>query len=242
VTRRAQFLVRSTARRAPLPQRHLPDGSYLAAIGYGSLPQLLPVRVIEAMITITLADGTTRTSQWRLLTSLLDHARYPAAGLITLYHERWQAETTYYSIKATLLDGRVLRSRSLDGIDQETWALLACYQALIRAAADTAFTQPGLDMDRISFTVLAQAAGDLITTAAGILPDGPPDLAGAIGRAALAALLPARRRPRIKARTIRNPTSKYSPNTGQQPATTQPYTFTAQITYLTQGLAPRPRR
>ena len=117
-------------RRPPLPHplRHLPDGSYLARIGYGVLPALLAVRVIDAAVTITLADGTTRTQQWRLLTGLPD----PAAELIALYHERWQAETTYYSIKATILDGRVLRSRSLPGTDQETWALLTVYQALIR--------------------------------------------------------------------------------------------------------------
>ena len=106
----AQFLVRSAASRCPTPLRHLPDGSYLARLGYGVLPALIQVRVIEAEITITLADGTTRTEQWRLITSLLDPARHPAAELVALYHERWQAETTYYSIKATMLDGRVLRS------------------------------------------------------------------------------------------------------------------------------------
>ena len=240
--RAAQFLVRSGARRCPLPQQYLPDGSYLARIGYGVLGELLTVRVIEAAITVILEDGTTTVSQWRLLTSLTDWHRYPAAELVALYHERWEIETTYYSIKETILDGRVLRSRSLPGIDQEVWALLAAYQALIRAAADTIVTRPGLDMDRISFTVLLQAAGTLIGTAAGILPDGPIDLAGAIGRAALAALLPARRRARFKARSVKSSTSKYGPNAGQHPATSQNYTFHAEITYFTEGVAPRPRR
>jgi hypothetical protein len=98
----------------------------------------------------------------------------PAAELIALYHERWQAETTYYSIKATILDGRVLRSRTLTGLDQETSALLAAYQALIRAAADTAATRPGLDTDRISFTIVLQTATRLVTTATGILPHARP--------------------------------------------------------------------
>jgi hypothetical protein len=238
----AQFLVRSTALRCPTRCQQLPDGSYLARIGYGVLPTLLPVRVIEATVTITLADGTTGTEPWRLLTSLTDHTRYPAGELVTLYHERWQAETTYYSIKATLLDGRVLRSRSMAGIDQEVYALLATYQALIRAAADTAATRPGLDMDRISFTILLQTAGDLVTTASNILPAGPADLAGAIGRAALRDLLPAWRRPRIKARTRKNPTSKYGPNASQHPATAQAYTFHARITFFAEGLAPRAQR
>jgi hypothetical protein len=141
-----------------------------------------------------------------------------------------------------MLDGRVLRSRSLPGIDQEIYALLTAYQALIRAAADTAATRPGLDMDRISFTILLQTAGDLVTTAASILPAGPPDLAGAIGRAALRDLLPARRRPRIRQRTRKNPTSKYRHGNTQHPPAARTYTFRAQIIYFEEGLAPRARR
>jgi hypothetical protein len=238
---RAHFLVRSSARRCPTPQRHLPDGSYLALLGYGVLSTLLQVRIIEAAVTITLADGTIRHEQWRLITSLLDHARYPAHELVALYHERWQVETTYFSIKATMLDGRVLRSRSQQGIDQEVYALLTAYQALIRIAADTT-TRPGLDMDRISFTILLQTAGDLVTTASNILLTGPVELIGAIGRAVLRDLLPAWRRPRVKARTRKNPTSKYGPNAGQHPATAQTYTFHAQVIFLEEGLAPRSQR
>lgn len=141
-----------------------------------------------------------------------------------------------------MLDGRVLRSRSLTGIDQEVYALLVTYQALIRAAADTATTRPGLDMDRISFTILLQTAGDLLITASNILPAGPVDLIGAIGHAALRDLLPAWRRPRVKARTRKNPTSKYAPNTGAHPTTAQTYTFHAQVTYIEKGLAPRAQR
>ena len=238
----AQFLVRSSARRCPTIQRHLPDGSYLARIGYGVLPALLPVRVIEAQITVTLADGTVRYEQWRLITSLLDHCRYPARELVDLYHERWQAETTYFSIKATMLDGRVLRSRSVPGIEQEVYALLATYQALIHAAGDATYTQSRLDMDRISLTILIEAAADTVTTASSILPDGPADLLGLIGRAALANLLPAWRRTRVKARSRKNPTSKYGPNAGQHPATAQAYSFHADVTVFEKGLASRPGR
>ncbi|MFF3876697.1 IS4 family transposase [Streptomyces sp. NPDC001978] len=239
----AQFLVRSSARRVPTPARHLADGSYLARIGYGVLPALLTVRVIEADVTLTLADGTVRQEQWRLLTSLLDATRYPATELIALYHERWQAETTYFSIKATMLDGRVLRSRSLSGLDQEVYALLATYQALIRAAADTACTRPGLDMDRISFTVLLATAADTVISTTGVLPPaGSAELVGTIGRAVLDALHPARHRHRVKARTRKNPTSKYGPNAGQQPTTSQNYTIHTAITFFEHGLANRSRK
>ncbi|MFG1914524.1 hypothetical protein, partial [Micromonospora sp. NPDC048898] len=119
---------------------------------------------------------------------------------------------------------------------------LTTYQALIRAAGDATCTQPGLDMDRISFTILIEAAINTITTASGVLPNGPTDLLGTIGSAALAALLPARRRPRVKARSRKNPTSKYGPNASQHPVTPQTYTFHATITTFDKGLASRPQR
>jgi hypothetical protein len=104
---------------------------------------------------------------------------------------------------------------------REVYALLTVYQALIRIAGDTATARPGPNMDRISFTVLLQTTGDLVTTANGILPTGPITLIGAIGRAALRGLLPAWRRPRVKARTRKNPTSKYGPDDiPQQPSPT----------------------
>jgi hypothetical protein len=127
-------------------------------------------------------------------------------------------------------------------LDQEVYALLTTYQALIHAAADTAACPPGLDMDRISFTVLLQTAADQVTTADNILPTTSTNLPGAIGRAPLDALLPAWRRPRIKARTRKNPTSKYGPNAGQHPQNIQTYTVQAHITFFENGLAPRRHR
>ncbi|WP_331719102.1 IS4 family transposase (plasmid) [Streptomyces sp. NBC_00289] len=219
----ARFLVRSGARRVPTPAEHLGDGSYISRIGYGVLRVLLPVRVIEATLAVTLADGTVRTEQWRLITNLLDPVRFPAAELVELYHRRWQAETTYFSIKATMLDGRVLRSRSIDGLDQEVYALLTAYQALIRAGDDALTGRPEVPMERISLTVLLTAATDTVTAGQGIFPSTLIDLVGAIGHAALSDLLPAHRRQRVKARTRKNPTSKYGPNAGQRP---QPHQFT----------------
>lgn len=96
-------------------------------------------------------------------------------------------------------------------------------------------------MDRISFTVLLQAAADQVTTASNILTISTDPL-GAIGRAALDALLPTWRRSRIKARSRKNPTSKYGPNAGQHPQTTQTYTVQAHITFFESGLAPRRHR
>jgi hypothetical protein len=234
----AAFLVRSSARRCPTISTRLRDGSYLARLGGGKLL----VRVIEAWITVTLADGTVRREQWRLITSLTDPVAYPARELVDLYHQRWQIETTYFSIKATMLDGRVLRSARPDDIDQEVYALLTAYQALIRIAADAAGCHPGLDMDRISFTVLLEAARDQVTTAAGVTAD-EPGLVGAIGRAVLGNLLPARRRRRVKARTRKNAVSKYAANIvrAPHPATAQAYTVTFDVMVMEEGLTSRSR-
>jgi hypothetical protein len=87
------------------------------------------------------------------------------------------------------------------------------------------------------------AARDQVTKGAGILPPpGPGDLAGTIGRTALDVLLPVRDLPRVKARSRKNPTSKYGPNAGQHPKTTQTYAIHTEITFFEAGLANRPRR
>src|SRR5262249_18275815 len=234
----AQFLVRSSARRCPTPLAHLPDGSYLARLGYSVLPALMTGRVIPAAGTIALTDATASREQWRLITSLLDPARHPARELVALYHERWQAETTYYSIKATILDGRVLRSRTVTGIDQETYALLTVYQALIRAAADTVTASPGLDMDRISFTILLQTAADLVTTASGILPAAPAGLAGGIGRAALRACCPPGGSPASRHAPARIPPANTARTPGSTPQLPRPTPSTPTSHFSLTGLRP----
>ncbi|MCW2874138.1 IS4 family transposase [Actinacidiphila oryziradicis] len=234
----AEFLCRSGARRIPLIIRRLPDGSYLSTFGMGKLP----VRIVEAWITVTYSDGTVRREQWRLATSLTDHTRYPARELVDLYHERWQVETAFFSIKATMLDGRVLRSHRPEDVDQEVYALLTVYQALVRIADDATTGQPCLDPDRISFTVALDAARDQVTNAGGVLTSGTAVLTGAIGRTILDNLLPARRRQRIKARTRKNPTSKYSKNSVQHPTTAQHYTLNAEVMVMEEGLTARPKR
>lgn len=84
----------------------------------------LRLRVIEARVTVTGADGSRITGVYRLITTLLDHRSDPAAVLVRLYHERWEIESAYYALRRTLFNGRVLRSKDPAGIDQEMWALL----------------------------------------------------------------------------------------------------------------------
>jgi hypothetical protein len=202
----AKLLVRAGCARTPAVLRHLPDGSYLSQLAG------LPVRIIEAELKVRGADGTTVHNHYRLITTLLDHRRFPAAALIRLYHERWEIETAYLALRHTLLTGHVLRSGDRAGIEQEIWALLTLYQLLRIAMVEAIETRPGLDPDRASFTTALQTARDQLITAHGIDPDpataSAADRLGAIGHAVLATLLPPRRL-RYSNRNVKCPTSRY---------------------------------
>jgi transposase IS4-like protein/DDE family transposase len=198
----AMLVARAKSTRHPVVLGHLPDGSYLSDLDG------LQVRIIEACVTVTGADGSRVRGSYRLITTLMDHRRFPAAAVVRIYHERWEIESAYFALRHTLLEGRVLRSGDRPGLEQEMWALLTLYQLLRMAMVTAIETRPGTDPDRASFTTALEAAKDQLTNAAGICPDGPADLTGAIGRAVLATLLPARRL-RYSARKVKCATSRY---------------------------------
>jgi len=205
----AVLLARAKSTRIPLVLRHLPDGSYLARL------DRLDVRIVEAEVAMTGADGTRIADSYRLITTLTDHRAYPAQALARLYHERREIESAYLALRHTLLDGRVLRPGDRPGVEQELWALLTLYQLLRMAMVDAVETRPGTNPDRASFTTALEAARDQLTAAAGICPPGPPGLT-AIGRAILATLLPARR-PRFSARKVKCATSRYLNHGDERP-------------------------
>jgi len=212
---RADLLVRvrvgSTAPRLPVLRR-LPDGSWLSRHGG------VQVRVLDVRVTVTTSAGRS-CDGCRLITTLLDPVRYPAADLAVLYHERWEVETAYFELKSTILGGRVLRARTPDGIEQEIYALLVTYQALRTAIAGAASTAPGTDPDRLSFAVALNAARDQVIQAAGVTAGAVTDLAGTIGRQVLASLMPARRL-RISPRVVKRAMSRY-PAKGKVDRTTR---------------------
>jgi transposase IS4-like protein/DDE family transposase len=232
----ARFLARVKSSRALPPLQVLPDGSYLADLGG------LRVRVIEAAVTVTGGGGSRTGNSFRLVTTLLDPGRFPAARLVRLYHERWEIESAYYALRHTMLAGRVLRSGDRPGAEQEIWALLAAYQLLRMAMTDAAQSAPGTDPDRASFTIALQTASEQLTAAPGICP-AAPDQPGPIARAVLAGLLPGRR-PRYSARKVKSSTSRYPARTGDpRPALPQDITAIT-ITICAPppgGRHPRPR-
>nr|WP_241249769.1 IS4 family transposase [Agrococcus sp. KRD186] len=224
----ADFLIRGKtgngAMRLPVTRRFR-DGSYL------SVAAGLPVRVIEAAVTITTETGT-RVSEYRLITTLLDPDAAPAQQLVRHYHDRWEIETTYCELKSTILGGRVLRSRYPAGVEQEVWALLTAYQALRTAMTDALLERTDIAPDRLSFTTALQAARDQIIQTAGSIAEASVDLVGRIGAAVLADPMPTRR-VRTRSRVIKRAISKYRAKGREIDRRTYPATLHTRI--LTPG-------
>ena len=207
----ALLLARAKSTRHPYVLGHLPDGSYLSHLDG------LKVRIIEATLTMTGADGSRVRDGYRLITTLTGHRRFPAATVVRLYHERWEIESAYFALRHTLLGGYVLRSGDRPGLEQETWALLTLYQLLRMAMVHRGGDLPG---HRPGPGQLHHGDGSRQRPAHRCrrdLPGRPADLPGAIGRAVLATLLPARR-PRFSARKVKCATSRYLNRDDGRPA------------------------
>src|SRR6185437_13510054 len=137
------------------PVKMLPDGSYcsvmrtpagnrrVAQARYaGRTPAAGQdghlVRIIDYAVTVTGPAGT-RTEPFRLATTLLDHQHAPAAELAAIYHERWEAETSFGELKNRLRGtGFTLRPKTPEMVRQELFAFLVIYQALCALRADAA--------------------------------------------------------------------------------------------------------
>ncbi|WP_286329500.1 IS4 family transposase [Streptomyces sp. MBT84] len=198
----ADFLARLSAVRKPPVLRRFDDGSFLSQIG------TVQIRIIECEITIATTAGR-HSGVYRLATTLLDHRRYPAFELIRLYHERWEVESAYFTVKQSMLGRRVLRARTLPGIAQEIYALLTVYQAIRIAIADATSSVPGTDPDRASFSIALHTARDQIVQTAGAIAGTTIDLVGTIGRAVLNQLMPAAACASAP-RAVKRPLSRYA--------------------------------
>ena len=107
----------------------------------------IQVRVIEYTIN---ADGKSET--YRLITSLIDIALFPALLLASEYHQRWEIENTIDELK-THLNGRKTPIRSLKPreVVQEIYGWLLAHYA-VRCLMFTAAQQAGISPLRLGFT------------------------------------------------------------------------------------------
>jgi hypothetical protein len=92
---------------------------------YDALPETLILRELRYRVT----QRGYRTRAVTLVTTLLDAEAYPADELAELYHRRWQAEVNLRYLKDTL-GLRVLRSRSVAGVERELLAFALVYNLI----------------------------------------------------------------------------------------------------------------
>src|SRR5215212_8870725 len=131
----------------------LADGSYLTTVYPSDKDRRhhqggIRVRVVE----YRLEDVTGAEPLYRLVTTVLDPAKAPAAELAALYHERWEIEGALAELKTGLRGARVvLRSKTPELVRQEVWGLLLAHFA-VRGLMHEAALQADEDPDRLSFS------------------------------------------------------------------------------------------
>ena len=131
----------------------LPDGSYLTTVYPSEKDRRhrtggVRVRVVEYRL-----EGIANAEPlYRLVTTILDKAKAPAAELAALYHERWEIEGALAELKTQLRGARVvLRSKTPELVKQEVWGLLLAHFA-VRGLMHEAALQADEDPDRLSFS------------------------------------------------------------------------------------------
>lgn len=111
-------------------------------------------RLVEFILTVTDEHARSRTTRFRILTTVLDHEHYPADQIAAVYAERWQVEIVYLRLKVTLRGaGTRLRAQTPHLVDQEIWGLLTVYNALVGLAV-TAAVALRVDPDDINFAAV----------------------------------------------------------------------------------------
>jgi hypothetical protein len=155
------------------------DGSWASELGAGHPKhKRVAVRVVDYRLDDPGRPG--KPEGYRLLTTIADPERAPAAELSALYPQRWETETALDELKTHQRGpGVVLRSRDPDGVRQEVWAHLLVHYA-IRTLMHQAALGAEVDPDRLSFTRSLHIARRQVTGQAAFSPSaaGRGDPAG----------------------------------------------------------------
>lgn len=138
--RGAELLGRVKAGPLLTARVRLPDGSYLARMYPTTRDRMKDTRGRDVRVVEYVHRDPNRPrcgERTRLVTTLLDPARYPADELVELYHRRWEHELAFGELKVHL-DGRPVpvRSRTPLGVLQEVEALMPVHYLLRSAMAE----------------------------------------------------------------------------------------------------------
>jgi hypothetical protein len=144
-----------------------------------------------------------------LLTSLLDHKRFPAKEIVALYHERWEIELGYDEVKTDMLERQeAIRSKTPKGVAQELWAIGLAYN-LVRLEMERVAAEADVPPTRISFVMALRLIRDEWMWTSGT--NSPGAVPGHLRRLRedIARFILPERRPRSQPRAVKIKMSNY---------------------------------
>jgi len=146
----------------------------------------------------------------RLVTSLVDPIRFPAADLRALYHERWEIELGFGEIKTDLLERfETIRSKSPAAVEQELWGILTVYN-LVRLEMQRIAVALDVHPLRISFVAAVRECVHQWFLAAAASPGRIPGHLATVPDRMRTFVLPPRRPERIYPRAVKVKMSNYA--------------------------------
>jgi hypothetical protein len=121
-------------------------------------------RLVAFTIMTETASGKRKATAVRVLTTLLDHEKFPAREIAELYAQRWQIEIAFLHLKATVRGSRrELRGQSPVLARQEAWGLLLIHN-LVATAVARAAVRAGTSPRLIPFAPALALIRDRVTS------------------------------------------------------------------------------
>jgi hypothetical protein len=147
---RRHFLVRTKSNAKWRVIRSLGEGDDLVEVlvtdeARAANPSLPARYIARAILT------RTPKNEYKLLTSMNDEHAFPADEIRQLYRERWEVEIALDEVKTKMLEqAPTLRSRTVVGVEQETWGALLAYN-LVRLEMAAVARESSVPPRRVSF-------------------------------------------------------------------------------------------
>src|SRR5215210_4815966 len=151
----------------------LADGSYLTTVYPSDKDRRHRTRGTRVRVVEYRLEGVAEAEPlYRLVTTILDPAKAPAAELAALYHERWEIEGALAELKTHLRGAQVvLRSKTPELVRQEFWGLLLAHFA-VRGLMHEAALKADQDPDRLSFSHAVRVVRRKLPLFAALSPSG----------------------------------------------------------------------
>jgi hypothetical protein len=107
---------------------------------------------LPATVEMRLLTKKIKGKEVKIITSMLEHQRYPKGDIVDLYAHRWEIELGFREIKQSLLDNRfTLRSNQPDLIKQELWGILLAYNLIRNKMILMVRSLKGVHPNQLSF-------------------------------------------------------------------------------------------